>query len=58
MAASRTRTSLAVELFLWGSVAFVAVLAVAWLRLPDLERGIGTLVDDVAAELGLQEPRP
>lgn len=53
--AKRTRTSVAVELGLWVTVAFVGVLVYAWVKMPDLQRGVKTVVDDIAAELGFQE---
>ena len=43
-----------VELSLWASLAFLAVLIAAWLRLPDVERGVKTLVDDIAERAGWQ----
>jgi len=53
---ARTRTSKAVELGLWLSLAWVAVLVAAWVRMPDVQRGVRTLVDDVAVRFGLQDP--
>ncbi len=52
----KRRSSRAVELGLWLSVAFVAVLVLAWVRMPDVQRGVRTLVDDVAARFGVHEP--
>ena len=53
--ARRPRTSTAVQLFLLASVAFVAVLVVAWVRMPDVQRGVRTVATDVAGRLGLGE---
>ena len=39
MAKRRPRQSRAVELMLIASVGFVAVLVVAWMRMPDVQRG-------------------
>lgn len=54
--AARPRQSRLVELGLWFSLAFVAVLVAAWVRMPDVERGVRTLVDDLAARWGYQDP--
>ena len=54
MAKVKRRTATIVELSLWLSLAFVAVLVAAWLRLPDVERGVMTLVDDIAERAGWQ----
>lgn len=43
------------QLLLLASVAFVAVLVVAWLRMPDLQRGVRTVATDVAGRLGLDD---
>lgn len=55
MAKSRGQPSALVELVLIASVAFVAVLVLGWLRMPDVERGVKTLTVDVAKRLGISE---
>lgn len=53
--AARTRQSTLVELLLIASVGFVAVLVVAWMRMPDVERGVRTVASDLALRLGFEE---
>ncbi|MCB9779036.1 MAG: hypothetical protein H6742_10765 [Alphaproteobacteria bacterium] len=46
------RRSRWVELLAIASIGFVAVLVAALWKLPDVERGVRTLVGDLAQEMG------
>lgn len=44
----------AIDWMLIASVAFVAVLAAAWVWIPDVTRGLGVVADLVAGWAGIQ----
>jgi len=53
MATKRPPQSAWVELMLLVSVGFVAVLVLAWIRMPELQRGVRTVAVDVSQRLGV-----
>ena len=51
----RGRVSKTLDWLLVASVAFVAVLAAAYVWMPQFKRGVGTVVDQGAKALGIEE---